>query len=394
MNSTPWLLVAGDFAPHGGMDRAFFELAWHLADRLGRTVTLVAHRVAAALAEHPNVSLVQVSRPRGLHLLGQPLLDRAGRRAAARLTALHPDATVVVGGGNCGWPGAINWVHMVHAACHSEDAGAPLGFRLKNRLSRAYFRQKEAKYTHQARLVIANSEQSRRHLIDLVGVPAERVRNIYLGCDACKLKPASESERAEARRRFDIPDVMPAAAFVGALSYDANKGLDTLISALALLPVANRPLVLVAGGGHLDYWKYRAKAAGVADTVRFLGSIPDVPGLLAATDVLVSPTRYDGYGMGVHEALCRGLPALVTRRAGIAERYPSDLAALLLSDAGSAQELANRLKWVLDNCENLQPAVTAFGSQLLKRSWERMSADIVELAEAETESHLVGTTHE
>lgn len=393
MNSPPWLLVAGDFAPHGGMDRAFFELAWHLADRLGRSVTLVAHRVAAPLAGHPNVSIVHVSRPRGLHLLGQPLLDRAGRQSAARLTTRHSDASIVVGGGNCGWPGAINWVHMVHAACHSEDAGAPLGFRLKNRLSRAYFRRKEAKYTRQARLVIANSEQSRRHLVDFVGVPAERIRNIYLGCDPDMFKPASESERAAARRRFDIPTGMSAAAFVGALSYDANKGLDTLISALALLPVANRPLVLVAGGGHLDYWKCRAKASGVADTIRFLGSIPDVHALLAAADVLVSPTRYDGYGMGVHEALCRGLPALVTRRAGIAERYPADLADLLLSDAGSSQELANRLKWVLENRENLQSAVISFGSQLRERSWERMSADIVELAETGMGAHLVGSTH-
>lgn len=394
MSSIPWLLVAGDFAPHGGMDRAFFELAWHLVDRLDRSVTLVSHRVASPLAGHPNVSLIQVSRPRGLHLLGQPLLDRAGCGAAGRLMARHPNGTVLVGGGNCGWPSAINWVHMVHAACQSEDAGAPLGFRLKNRISRAYFRRKEAKYTRQARLVIANSEQSRRHLIDFVGVPAERVRNIYLGCDPDIFMPVSDSERASARQQFDIPFGMSAAAFVGALSYDANKGLDTLISALALLPVVERPLVLVAGGGQLDYWKYRANAAGVADVVRFLGSISNVSSLLAAVDLLVSPTRYDGYGIGVHEALCRGLPALVTCRAGIAERYPADLAVLLLSDAGNVPELASRMKWVLDNRCALQPLVARFGSQLLKRSWEHMSADIVELAEAEKGFQLVGTARE
>lgn len=393
MKYSPWLLVAGDFALRGGMDRAFYELAWHLADRLGRSVTLVAHRVAELLAAHPNVTVIPVSRPCGLHLLGQPLLDLVGRREAARLKARRPDAHIVVGGGNCGWPGAINWVHMVHAACRSEDAGAPWVFRFKNRLSRAYFRRQERKYTRRARLVISNSEQSRRHLVDLVGVPAERVRSIYLGCDPDMLRLVSESERDLARRRFDIPEGLSAAAFVGALSYDANKGFDTLISALALLPTIDRPLILVAGAGHLDYWRYRTSAAGLAGMVRFQGSVTDVPTFLAAADVLVSPTRYDGYGMGVHEALCRGIPALVTRRAGIAELYPADLADLLLNNAESAEELAFRLKWVFENRIRVQPAVNCLGSRLRQRSWERMSSDIVELVEASKGSDLVGITN-
>jgi glycosyltransferase involved in cell wall biosynthesis len=388
------MLVAGDFAPHGGMDRAFYELAWHLADRLDRMVTLVAHHVAEPLARHANVTVVSVPRPRGLHLVGQPLLDRAGRRAAARLTARYPDARVVVGGGNCGWPDGINWVHMVHAACLSEDIGAPLTFRLKNRLSRALFRWQEAAYTRRARLVIANSEQSRRQLIELVGVPAHRVRNVYLGCDPDALDPVVPAQRAAARRRFDIPDGAAVAAFVGALSYDANKGLDTLCAALARLPVSQRPLVLAAGGGHLDYWRHRAAAAGVADAIRFLGAIPDVPVLLAAADVLVSPTRYDGYGLGVHEALCRGVPALVTRRAGIAERYPVELTDLLLDDAESPDELACRLRFVLANTERLLPIVARFGDMLRERSWEQVADVIVQLAETDSTVLVSAPAHE
>ena len=51
-----------------------------------------------------------------------------------------------------------------------------------------------------------------------------------------------------------------------------------------------------------------------------------------------------GDGLGVHEALCRGLPALVSRTAGVAERYPAGLNGLLIPDPDSAADLADRLR--------------------------------------------------
>ncbi|MFH5806852.1 glycosyltransferase family 1 protein, partial [Alienimonas sp. DA493] len=58
-------LVSGDFRLHGGMDRPNYELAWHLAEREGAAVELVAHHVAAPLAEHPRVRWTRVPRPSG-----------------------------------------------------------------------------------------------------------------------------------------------------------------------------------------------------------------------------------------------------------------------------------------------------------------------------------------
>ena len=55
----------------------------------------------------------RVPRPFGRHLLGAPLLARAGRRVARRFAPAG--YRVLVNGGNCRWPDA-NWVHYVHAA--------------------------------------------------------------------------------------------------------------------------------------------------------------------------------------------------------------------------------------------------------------------------------------
>jgi glycosyltransferase involved in cell wall biosynthesis len=65
------------------------------------------------------------------------------------------------------------------------------------------------------------------------------------------------------------------------------------------------------------------------DRVRFLGFRTDVPEIPSALDGLVHP-RYEAAGLSVHEALCRGLPAIVTACAGVAERYPADLRHCLL----------------------------------------------------------------
>ena len=62
----PWLIVAGDFVPSGGMDKANYHLAWHLAERARLPVHLVAHRVAEPLASHPLVRFHPVRRRMGV----------------------------------------------------------------------------------------------------------------------------------------------------------------------------------------------------------------------------------------------------------------------------------------------------------------------------------------
>src|SRR5437667_7458649 len=80
--------------------------------------------------------------------------------------------------------------------------------------------------------------------------------------------------------------------------------------------------------------------------VRFLVFTEEVHELLVAADLLVSPVRYESYGLNVQEAICCGVPAIVTASAGVAERYSADLRELLLPDPENANDLAMRLlRW-------------------------------------------------
>ena len=212
---------------------------------------------------------------------------------------------------------------------------------------RRFLRDEREAAVRRARLVVANSERTRRDVIEALGVPPGRVHTVYYGADAEPFRPPSPAERAESRAALGWAesDDRPAVAFVGALG-DARKGFDTLYEAwrrLAADPGWDARLLVLGAGATLPAWRARAEAEGLGESIRFLGFRDDVPRVLAACDLLVSPTRYEAYGLNVQEALCCGLPAIVSAGAGVAERYPESLRPLLLPDPDDADDLARRV---------------------------------------------------
>jgi glycosyltransferase involved in cell wall biosynthesis len=129
--------------------------------------------------------------------------------------------------------------------------------------------------------------------------------------------------------------------------------------------------VVVGAGPALEGWRHAAAALG--DSVEFLGFRADVPEVLRACDALLSPTRYEAYGLNVHEALCCGLPALVSRSAGVAERYPTELDDLLIPDPDDATDLAARLRRWRERNGHLSAVLAGFSARLRSWTWDHMA---------------------
>ena len=138
--------------------------------------------------------------------------------------------------------------------------------------------------------------------------------------------------------------------------------------------------MVVGAGSSLDGWKLAA--ADLKNSITFLGFRADVPRILWACDALVSPTRYEAYGLNVQEALCCGLPALVSQTAGVAERYPAALADWLIPDPEDAADLAARLGRWRENLGSDRPELKSFSEQLRDYTWERMAERFVGLVES------------
>jgi glycosyltransferase involved in cell wall biosynthesis len=373
----PWLLVAGDFTPFGGMDSANYALAQYLA-KCGN-LHLVTHRVSTDLAAQPGVTVHRVLRPLGWHFLGGSLLSQAGRRTWQNLS--RGGVRTIVNGGNCPL-GVANWLHYLHAAHQPETSGSLIRSS-KTRLMRKRNLAAEQIALREASIVICNSRRTRDDVVERVGIEAHRAHVVYYGADPVKFSVVSTSDRADAKRELRLDPDRPLVGFVGALG-DRRKGFDTLFAAwteLCRRPNWDADLMVVGAGAEIPQWKQRAREAGLADRMTFAGYRHDMPAVMAAFDVLVHPARYEAYGLSVHEALCRGVPAFVNASSGVAERYSPNLSELLITNPDDPVEIADRLtKWRSDG-ERFACLVAPLSRQLRARSWNEMAQEIVHLVE-------------
>ncbi|MBA3898053.1 MAG: glycosyltransferase, partial [Sphingomonadaceae bacterium] len=116
-----------------------------------------------------------------------------------------------------------------------------------------------------------------------LGMPADRIAVHYTGIDRTLF---NVRDRAEAKAALGVAG--PLIVSVGGLI--ERKGQQLLIDALGELPDAT--LVLIGKGEARSRYETRAKAAGVADRVRFSGAVPPatIAGWLAAADVMALPS--------------------------------------------------------------------------------------------------------
>ena len=127
----------------------------------------------------------------------------------------------------------------------------------------------------------------------------------------------------------------------------AQKGFDVLIDAAARWQGRDpAPVLAIAGEGPLAAeLGAQARAAGVP--VRFLGRRADIPALMAAADVVVVPSRWEGQPLVLQEALRAGRPVVASRAGGIPELTGEDGA--LLVPPGDAAALAAAVLTILDD---------------------------------------------
>lgn len=376
----PWILVCGGFHARGGMDRSNLALAERLLER-GHSVYLIGHDFDERIAQKPGAHIVYVSRPAGSIVLGESRLASRALEIGRKVKSEYPNAIVVANGGN-GIAADVNWVHYVHHASRFEDAGAPAVLRLKNRYAEWIFRRHERAAIRSAKLVITNSELTRGHVVELLGADPQRVTTVYLGANA-NWSPASHEQRSSARSWLGIPADKPVVVFVGALGHDQRKGFDTLWKAWLQLgrdSAWDAHLVVAGGGRQVEHW--RAVATKADARVHVLGFTDRVRDVLAASDLLVSPVHYEPFGLNVTEAICCGVPAIVSAGAGVAELYPSDLGSWLLNNPRDHRELAGKMRKWRSDVEGTRLNFRAFGARLRERSWEMMADDFIALVRA------------
>ncbi len=119
-------------------------------------------------------------------------------------------------------------------------------------------------------------------------------------------------QRQVVRQEMGCEDSCPILISVG--RFAPPKGYHDLVEALSLLKQTHPNFVmLMAGDGPLfDEIRHLALQKGLGEHVRFLGFRNDVPRLLAASDIFVSSSHWEGLPLAVLEAMQAGLPVVAT----------------------------------------------------------------------------------
>jgi glycosyltransferase involved in cell wall biosynthesis len=196
-----------------------------------------------------------------------------------------------------------------------------------------------------ARRILTVSETSARDIVELLGVPRDRIDVIPLAADSRFRRVDDQRELARVRARYELHT--PYLLYVG--NIEPRKNLERLLEAFALVGSA-AGLLAVAGsrawhtGGVLD----RVKALGLSRRVRLLGYVPDddLPALYSAAEAFVYPSLFEGFGLPVVEAMACGVPVVVSTAPALREVAA---AAARFVDPLSVESIAEGLDAVLSS---------------------------------------------
>jgi glycosyltransferase involved in cell wall biosynthesis len=274
--------------------------------------------------------------------------DETRAKAWLRLSDVPPGRTIVIDGLAFGvLPEAVLQLRvenpLVALVHHPLALEAGLSIQQANIL-----RTCERAALMAARLVIANSTETARHLTSDYGVAADR---IVIACPGTDPAPMAHGSDDGIVRLLSVGAVVP------------RKGFDVLIAALATL--ADLPWRLtIAGDRGRDL---KAAAQLDADIIRFyldsrvavLGAVSSerLAELYASADLFVLASRFEGYGMAYAEAIARGLPVIGTTAGAVPDTVPAGAGVLVAPDDVAALALA--LRRVIQNPDERRRLATS-----------------------------------
>lgn len=311
----------------------------YVAGLLRELPALVAPQRLAAVTRHPDLVPVGVepielgeSRQPVRMAVRLPLLLRRRRPALAHFLHVIPPA----------WRG--------RSVLTVQDLSFEHFPEVMGRSDRFFFRTFVPRSARRADRVLTGSEWTKSDLVERYGVAADRIVVTPYGVD-----PVFRPEGPRAERP-------PYALFVGALEERKRPEL-----ALLALKAADCELGLVFAGpdrGLGVELREDARLLGLADRVEFAGHVvrENLAALYRGAACLVFPSRYEGFGLPVLEAMASGTPVVATRSSSIPE-VAGDAAILV---DGDADELASAIERAVLERDRLVSAGLARAEQF---SW-------------------------
>jgi glycosyltransferase involved in cell wall biosynthesis len=219
----------------------------------------------------------------------------------------------------------------------------------------------------------AISESVKRAAVHDLRIPSERITVVPRGRNPDRLGVPSLDRRLASRRALGWAPDDEVVVTVG--RHEFQKGHRYLLEAAGALRRARPRLrIVIAGrrGNASDEIEALRRSLGLVDEVRLVGHRDDVPNILAAADVFVFPSLYEGFGGALIEAMALGLPIVASDLPAIREVVEEGRNSLLVPRA-DPRALGTAIAALLDHAEQRE----GYGRWSRRRFEERFTLDRV-----------------
>ncbi|WP_417621344.1 glycosyltransferase [Parasphingorhabdus sp.] len=212
------------------------------------------------------------------------------------------------------------------------------------------------KAAEKASALLAVSDALKQDMITL-GMDSGKIAVHYTGLDQDKFFPV---DRDAAKRELGVKG--PLFITTGALI--ARKNQDLAIRTMVHFPDAH--LMLAGDGEEEDNYRALANQLGVADRVRFLGSVPheNIPRMTAAADIAILVSKSEGLANAWVEALACGTPVIISEAGGARELVTGPAAGRIVEQ--NVEAIVHAAKTILAE----PPSQEAVRSSVRQFSWK------------------------
>jgi glycosyltransferase involved in cell wall biosynthesis len=184
---------------------------------------------------------------------------------------------------------------------------------------------------------IAISERVRNYYLKVVGIDSQKIDRIYYGLEM----DGARADKSTLRIQYEIPADRHVTGFVGRLVY--QKNVELLIEAAGFFP--NEHFVIVGEGSLRDKLHRMAKDLS---NVQFLGYQPNGRELISCFDLFCLPSRFEGLGLVLVEAMRHGTPILASQAGAIPEILDDGKYGFLF-ESENLDDLVTQLRFILEN---------------------------------------------
>jgi glycosyltransferase involved in cell wall biosynthesis len=190
--------------------------------------------------------------------------------------------------------------------------------------------------------IVAVSQRTKDDLIELLNISRDKIDVVYQGCDPSFKATCTPAQKQAILKKYNIKSKY----ILSVGTIEERKNLQVLIKAMSKVDPAIKLVVVGRQTAYAELVKETIHRYHLTERMIFLSAVDfaDLPALYQSASIFVYPSRYEGFGIPILEALNSGTPVIAATGSCLEEAGGPDS---LYTDPDNDRELAGKINLVL-----------------------------------------------